>query len=250
MIRVPDLHSRRLTPEQMDDPSLPAAEHLLALDALARIHRLGGSLRLLWRPLERLARGMDRPMRVLDVATGGGDLLLDLGARDQRRPRRSAGGGGEPSPPRFDLAGCDLSEVGLARARKAAAARGIAARFFRFDALSGDTPEGAPYDVVMCSLFLHHLENDEARAFLCAARSWATTAVLVHDLSRSRTGWRLAWLASRVLSRSPVVHFDALRSVEGAFTPPEAQAIAADAGLTAGGCSEHWPERFVAEWRP
>lgn len=250
MILVPDLSRRRLTPEQMDDPSLPAATHVDALDALARIHRVGGSLSLLRRPLQRWARATDRPLRVLDVATGGGDLLVDLAARGRRTPRGSTDGAGEGARPLFEFSGCDLSEVALEHARAAARRREVPVRFFRFDALSGAAPEGAPYDVVICSLFLHHLEDDEARAYLTRAASWSTRGLLVHDLVRSKTGWRLAWLASRLLTRSPVVRFDALRSVEGAFTAPEAREVAAAAGLAGATSSLHWPARFVMEWRP
>jgi len=233
----------------MDDPSLPELAHLRALEALARIHRVGRSARLLEAPLMHIARGLKRPVRVLDVATGGADLLMDLAVNDRTASRRSAKGGGDLDRGRFDFSGCDLSEVGLRRGRDAALAAEVPIHLFRFDALSGAAPEGAPYDVVMCSLFLHHLEDEEARSFLRGAKAWATSAVLVHDLVRSRAGWRLAWLASRALTRSPVVRFDALRSVEGAFTPREIMAVADDAGLGGAVCSVRWPARFVLEWR-
>ena len=47
-------------------------------------------------------------------------------------------------------------------------------------------------------------------------------AVGVADLDRTRRGLALAWLGSRVLSRSHIVHFDAIASVRAAFSPREA----------------------------
>ena len=72
---------------------------------------------------------------------------------------------------------------------------------------------------------------------------------IVGDLERSRLGLALAWAGTRVLSRSPVVHVDALRSVRAAFTLPEARALAEAAGLPHARVTRHWPCRWrlVAE---
>ena len=60
----------------------------------------------------------------------------------------------------------------------------------------------------------------------CAARR----LVLVSDLVRSRAGYALAAAVPRLLTRSRVVHVDAVRSVEAAFTPEEFRLLAAEAG--------------------
>ena len=61
--------------------------------------------------------------------------------------------------------------------------------------------------------------------------SAADVAVGIADLDRSNAGLALAWIGSRVLTRSRVVHFDALASVRAAFTLDEARAMAHEAGL-------------------
>jgi hypothetical protein len=73
--------------------------------------------------------------------------------------------------------------------------------------------------------------------------------VIVSDLDRSRLGLLLAWLGTRLLTRSPVVHVDSLRSVRAAFTRDEAAALATRAGLTSWRLTMHWPCRWrlVAE---
>ena len=185
-----------------------------------------------------MARDVARPLRVLDVACGGGDLLVDLAMSDKRR--RS---------PLWALSGCDISEVALDRARDLSRRREASIDWFHFDALSAAAPAGAPYDVVMCSLFLHHLDDDEARRFLTAAAGWSTVGIVVHDLARSTAGLALASLASNLLTRSAVVRYDALRSVEGAFTPDEAVGLARSCGLEGAAVTTRWPARFVLEWR-
>ena len=70
------------------------------------------------------------------------------------------------------------------------------------------------YDVVTCSLFLHHLDDEQAVAFLRWAAATAAHQVLVNDLERSGLGLALAHVAVRLLTTSDVVHTDGPRSVE------------------------------------
>jgi hypothetical protein len=77
----------------------------------------------------------------------------------------------------------------------------------------------------------------------------AARAVGVTDLERSRAGLALAWLGSRVLSRSYVVHHDAPASVRAAFTRAEIAALAREAGLEGATVRRAWPERWTLWWR-
>jgi hypothetical protein len=72
--------------------------------------------------------------------------------------------------------------------------------------------------------------------------------VIVSDLRRTRTGFYLAYIASRLLTRSDVVHVDALRSVRAAYTLDELRELAREAGLTGARIAARWPQRQVLEW--
>ena len=77
----PDLRERRREPEWMDDPSIGAAEHDAALRGLARLNIVSRSHAILWPRVVDAARSANRagrPLRVLDVATGSGDLPLAM----------------------------------------------------------------------------------------------------------------------------------------------------------------------------
>ena len=66
-------------PELMDDPDLEPGRHRHALAGLARLNRVSGSGRLVWSALRDLAvQGGAEPLRILDLATGGGDVPLAL----------------------------------------------------------------------------------------------------------------------------------------------------------------------------
>src|SRR5437763_16532966 len=97
----------------MDDPRLDPAEHRAALAGLARINRLSLSADILWPPVAKLARRHPgRTLRVLDVATGSGDVPVGV----WRKARRAGVA--------LEIAGRDLSPVGVEDAAEHAAGTG------------------------------------------------------------------------------------------------------------------------------
>ena len=228
-----DMPARRLIPEIMDDPALPAADHLAALRGLARLNRASRASSAIWRALRPYA-DPDAPLRVLDIATGSGDVALGLA--------RCAAGEGV----RLELTGCDVSPRACEAANRRAQESGLDARFFTLDALSDPLPENS--DAVVCSLFLHHLSDADAERLLERMASAARRVVVVSDLARSARGTALAWAASRTLTRSRVVHTDAVLSARAAFAPEEALALARRAGLAGARVARAWPCRFLLVW--
>ena len=227
-----DLGSRCRLPELMDQPGLDPREHERALHGLARLNRLSGAAAQYLREIEPLAR--ERPVRVLDLACGGGDVAIELQLLARRR--------GLP----VEVSGCDFSETALERARAASEAAGAGLRFFSWDLDTDGIPEG--HDVTCCSLFLHHLDEEQGLRLL-RGMAEASELLVVQDLRRSALGYGLAWFASRFLTRSPVVREDALLSVRAAHGLDEAAALARRAGLEGARVRAHWPQRFSLSWR-
>lgn len=233
------LHTRRRRPEVMDDPSLDPRRHADALVALARINRLSRTEATYFPHLRDLqARHRLPRLRVLDVASGGGDV-----SRRLLRLARRAGLD-------WHVAGCDLSPVAVGHARAAAEREDTPAEHFVHDVHGGPPP--GEWDAVVCSLFLHHLDEAPAVAFLRAVArpqdAGGPKLVLVNDLSRGVVGWLAAHVVGRLLTRCDVVHTDGPRSVEGAFTPAEAVALARAAGLTGATARRVWPWRWLLRW--
>jgi SAM-dependent methyltransferase len=232
---LPPLHDRHRVPEVMDDPDLDPRLHMQALRALARVNSLSAATGRVWAEVRRLvARRPDRPLRVLDIACGGGDVAIGLAARGRRAGIA------------LEVHGCDLSPVALEYARAAARERGDDVRFFRLDALADPLPEG--YDLIFTSLFLHHLADEEAVRLLGAMREATRQAILVQDLRRTRLGYALAFLTLRLISRSSVARVDGPRSVAAAFSLDEARGLAREAGLVGARVEPCWPERFLLHW--
>lgn len=233
---------RLRAPEVMDDPSLEAEEHLAALAGLARLNRLSRSAETLWRPLAEVARrNPQRHLRVLDIATGSGDVAQRLASL--------AGRAGIP----LEIHGIDISPRAIALARARASRSGLdrapatSLSFETRDALADPLPAG--FDVVISSLFLHHLGHPEAVQLLARSAEAAQQVLLVSDLARSARGLALAALASRILTRSRVVRADAVRSARAAFTVKEARMLAEEAGLKNAAVVHRWPCRWLLRWR-
>jgi ubiquinone/menaquinone biosynthesis C-methylase UbiE len=221
----------------MDQPDLPPDHHAHALHDLSRINWWSHSAGILWPPLRALARELHpRPLRVLDLATGGGDLPIRLWFKARRAGLN------------LELAGCDLSSVAIEHARARAVQAGADVAFFVHDVLRGDVLTS--YDAVTASLFLHHQTSDEAAITLLRRMGqMAGRLVLVNDLERGRLHLWLARLACRLLTSSYVVQTDGPRSVEAAFTVAEARRLAEQAGLTRARVAWRWPFRYLLTWR-
>ena len=231
------LTERHREDELMDEPSLDVSEHARALAGLRRVNWWSRSAAIVCPALHQLAMGCsaERPLRLLDVACGGGDVTAAIA-----RWTRLAG-----LPVR--VSACDISPTALDIARRRADSFDESIEFFHHDVLNQPLP--AEFEVVMCSLFLHHLDEPDAVRVLRSMAAAAKRAVLVNDLTRSRSGYLLALFGTRLLSRSRIVHVDGPLSVAGAFTPQEALRLCEQAGLQGATFSRHWPQRFLLNWR-
>jgi 2-polyprenyl-3-methyl-5-hydroxy-6-metoxy-1,4-benzoquinol methylase len=231
-----DLSRRNLLPEWMDDPQLDAAMHHQALTGLARLNFIGRSAEMLWPYVHRFARASNsRALRVLDIGSGAGDVVIALWKKARRQGIS------------MEIVGLDISPTAVDVARHRAESAGARASFEVCDVLAETLPSG--FDVVMSSLFLHHLDDGQARQLLKQMRQSTEGLLLINDLERSRVNLWQTQLAARVLTRSPVVHVDAPRSIERAFSLAEVRSLAEAAGLRGHDIRRHWPCRFVLSWR-
>ncbi|MDZ4781872.1 MAG: methyltransferase domain-containing protein [Planctomycetia bacterium] len=222
--------------ELMDQPGLRAEDHRRALAGLCRINQISRTASYIWRPLEQLARQVEgRKLRVLDLACGGGDVLMGCAHRLVKRGLA------------VELHGVDQSETAIDAAQTLSRQAGLKhVRFSRLDVLSDALPED--YDVVMSTLFFHHLADDQAALLLSRMAAAARRAVLIDDLLRSRFAYGLAWLACHTLTRSPIVRFDGPVSVRAAFTVSELRDLCGGSGMSGATFTRHWPARVLIQW--
>ncbi|EMI28953.1 methyltransferase domain-containing protein [Rhodopirellula europaea] len=194
--------------EWMDDPGLDPDRHRQALAGLARLNRISLVSRVFYPRLVRLAQQQPRrPLRILDVASGSADLPIDWLCRAKRQGIR------------MEVTSLDRSETAMDFASESAKAAGVTLGTVVRDCLADGLPSG--FDVVTNSLFMHHLENYQAVRLIQEMWRVSERSVLICDLDRSSVNLALVAAASRLVSRSDVVHHDATASVRAAYSRPE-----------------------------
>ena len=201
-------------PELMDRPDATPEELERALRSLRGLNRWFGSYRLIMRFVRRWIRAGDR-LRIADLASGSADIPRLVA--DHARAVGAA----------IEIDAIDFQPTTVADARRLSAAYPEIACHCE-DVLKFGS--AGSYDIVLCSLALHHFSDADAVQLLRRCRELSRRAVLVSDLRR---GW-LASLGVRLLTllifRDPMTRSDARVSAQRAFTLAELRELARRAG--------------------
>jgi len=221
---------RRRIPEVMDGAGIDITDHADALRSLNRINRALGMDRRMLGALRKRGKSIGS---ILDLGCGGGGLLGFLA--DQRGLGGLDGG---------LLFGVDRSAYAL---NCAVRWQRPGIHWIAADACKLPLPDKS-FDVVTCSLFLHHFDEPQATSVLREAGRVARDAIIVVDLVRSRLAWVLTWIMTRLLSRSWIFHVDGPRSVRAAYRPAELVDLARRAGMHDAKMQRCFPFRMVLTW--
>jgi len=188
--------------EIMDDLSRPAHEFDQAYRELEIINRRLGGIRAIERFLPA-----EPNLLMLDVAAGACDVSEGLLGRIAAR-----------------MVVLDVNARGLKLARKSWPVVG--------DALELPFREGT-FDVVMASLFFHHLSDDNCVRVLANMWRISKRLVLVNDLHRHPVAYFSIRALATAFSKSPMVQHDGPVSVLRAFRPHELLEVAKRARVPA-----------------
>ena len=227
---------RHIIPEIMDRPDVNVADHAEALAGLRRINAASKAAEKIAAPIIRLARRKNlHRLSMLDIACGGGDVPLSVAKLARKFGIE------------IDLTFLDRSQTALNLAAAAANNARIQSRSICADLM--DDWNHSNFDVVTCSLFLHHvLQPDRVVQLLQRMRTIARHIVVISDLRRSPLGLFVAFAGSRILSPSAIVHHDAPASVRAAWTLRELTDFAARASLTRARVHRCFPWRMLLIW--
>jgi SAM-dependent methyltransferase len=211
-----DFSRRAELSELMDEPC--SREELRAcLRDLAKVNRWFLAYRPVLHWLDSLAlQNAGRPVHILDVGCGYGDTLrrIERWARDRRIA--------------VQLSGCDLNPETMAIAADASPPESriewIAADIFSFDGQR-------PIDIVVSSLFTHHLKENEVVRFIRWMEERARIGWYINDLSRAAIPYWLFKAFSKAAHLHPFVQHDGPVSIARAFVPDDWRRMTAAAGL-------------------
>lgn len=151
-----------------------------------------------------------RPLTVLDIGSGGGDLAVMLA--------RWAARDGKP----MHVTGIDPDPRAAAFANRRTPTPGVN---FRQAHSSDLVREGARFDVVISNHVLHHLDSGELRQLLADSEILAAEKALHNDLIRSPAAFALFSVAALPF-RESYVREDGLTSIRRSYRPAELAASA------------------------
>ncbi len=204
--------------ELIDEPRVPLEEISANLQDLERLNRLFGGTSLILRYMGPiLHRVQCDEVRILDVATGGADIPAAI-VRWARRWGRHV-----------RIVGIDKNpQVLRATEERVRAYPEISLELA--DALALPYNAGS-FDVVLCSLALHHFTYLEGIKLLTSLDRIGRWGFIVNDLLRSWHAYLLTWLAMRLFCSGRLVRHDGPISIRRAYTLSEVRAMVADAGV-------------------
>jgi SAM-dependent methyltransferase len=194
-----DLKQRSTEPELMDQEGISFSEFHRCLQSLETINALTLAYRPTLNWLRPWLRSQER-VSILDAGCGGGDMLrrIEKVARNRN----------------LDLIGVDLNPWSKRSAQMVSAVSSI--RFTTADIFHFQ-PE-REIDFIICSLFAHHLPDQQLVEFLRWIDKRASKGWFINDLHRHPLPYHFIRQTTRLLSNNRLIRNDAAVSVARSFT--------------------------------
>jgi len=216
----------------MDGSDHSTPEYMECLRQLELINQWTGGYRPTLQAIGRFSEMQDsfeRPLRILDIGFGHGDTLRMI-AKWARKKKISV-----------DLLGIDIEPLS---AKLAQAATPEEFRItYRTEDIFEHRPD-QPYDVILNSLFMHHLTNHQAVRVLRWMRQNSRLGFFINDLQRNRLAMVSIFLLTRLFGFNRLIRHDAPLSVARAFHHHELLQLGREADLDPARLSVRWHWAF------
>lgn len=216
--------------ELMDEPCT-YTEFRACLRDLVKVNRTVFSYRPTLQWLEQFGSSTNAPLHIVDVGSGAGDMLRRIESWARRK-------------------GLSVRLTGIDRNPFAArAAREFSAPHSRINWVSCDAftyhPD-AEIDVVISSLFTHHLPDREIIRFLNWMEQVSVRGWFVNDLRRAQTPYYAFKLLATTMRWHRFVQHDGPVSIRRSFTPRDWQRYTTEAALDPNTVQifDVWPARL------
>lgn len=227
-----DTRQRSNEPEIMDDFNMEGEILRDALDKIASINRLLGGNKVTTAGLKFLLRGIDpvRPIRILDVGCGNGDML------------RSLADYGIKHGYNFQLSGIDANAFTVRHAAS------LSVSYPNIQYICGDIfheiKQTDPYDVLLCTLTLHHFKDTEIINLLTDFKAKSNLGIIINDLHRSAIAYYLFMALCFVFKLNQMSRDDGLISILRGFKSEDLRHYSCKLNLTQYHIRWKWAFRY------
>lgn len=195
--------------EIMDDFSLQGEELREALDQIARINQLLGGNKVILLGIKELLKQSHHAkiISIADIGCGNGDMLRMLAKFGQKNKLT------------FQLTGIDANEFTINYAKKLSQEYSNI-EYKCVDIFSEDF-KTMKFDIILCTLTLHHFTNEQILKIISIFNNNAETGIIINDLHRSKTAYRLFEIICVVFNLNSMSREDGLISILRGFRKKE-----------------------------
>lgn len=218
--------------EIMDDLEMGGATLIDTLDQLGRINKWLGGNQVTLTGIKALLTNhpKDQEVSMVDFGCGHGDMLRQIA--DWGRKKGFT----------FRLIGIDANQTTINYAIELSKSY-PEITFLKEDALAEDVKE-TTYDIALCTLFLHHFEDEVALAFLQKMLKQSRLGIVINDLHRHPMAYYLFSLLCLFI-RNHMVKADGLTSILKGFKKEELAVFSKKLGYRS---TIHWKWAFRYQW--
>lgn len=220
--------------EIMDNFQLEGDALKEALDKIAQINQLLGGNKLTLKGVAKLLKKIPDSKRItiVDVGCGNGDMLrklADFGYQNNLN---------------LELIGIDANKFTVNYA--ADLSKGYSNIAYRCEDIFDKSFSELKYDIVLCTLTLHHFKNDEIVKLLGLFNKKSKLGFVVNDLHRNVVAYRLFQALCFVFRLNKMSREDGLTSILRGFKKEELTAFSEKLGFKK--YSIQWKWAFRYQW--
>ena len=222
------------TLETMDDFAMEGEILRDALDKIAKINQLLGGNQLTLQGVQDLTSSISKSNEIVivDVGCGNGDMLrtlADFGLKNKLK---------------FQLIGIDANSFTISHAQQLS--QNYPNISYRCEDIFETSFKELKYDIVLCTLTLHHFKNNEIVDLLNLFYANSAIGIVINDLQRSAIAYRLFQALCFVFRLNEMSREDGLTSILRGFKKEEL--IHFSKKLSFKNYKIHWKWAFRYQW--
>jgi 2-polyprenyl-3-methyl-5-hydroxy-6-metoxy-1,4-benzoquinol methylase len=222
------------TLETMDDFAMEGEILRDALDKIAKINQLLGGNQLTLQGVQDLTSSISKSNEIVivDVGCGNGDMLrtlADFGLKNKLK---------------FQLIGIDANSFTISHAQQLS--QNYPNISYRCEDIFETSFKELKYDIVLCTLTLHHFKDKEIVDLLNLFYANSTIGIVINDLQRSAIAYRLFQALCFVFRLNEMSREDGLTSILRGFKKEEL--IHFSKKLSFKNYKIHWKWAFRYQW--
>lgn len=195
--------------EIMDNFALEGEILRDALDKIAKINQLLGGNKLTLQGVQSLMNkvSLNKEITIVDIGCGNGDMLRALADYASNNNLN------------FKLIGIDANQFTINHAKELSKQyQNIA---YQCEDIFDDKFKDLKYDIVLCTLTLHHFKDDEIIKLVSVFNKNARVGIVINDLQRNALAYRLFQVLCFVFRLNKMSKEDGLVSILRGFKKEE-----------------------------